>query len=96
MQGVFQPTCEVEHEVEREVEHEAQPVEPPLCEFDLMGADAPLSRPARVIASVGAWLVERFANVPGPVFIEDGRLAAYSRELQAPAFEPETSDKVIH
>ncbi len=79
--------CELTPEVEPEV-LAIGPI------FDDEPTDEELSsRSARVFASMGAWLVERFAKVPGPAFIEDGRLAAYSREL-VPA--PAAPSKVIH
>lgn len=82
--------CELSPEVEREV----LAVEPLFDEEPL--DDELHSRSAHVIASVGAWLVERFANVPGPAFIEDGRLAAYSRDLQSPSAGKKPAEKVIH
>jgi hypothetical protein len=73
-----------------EVEHEVLAVEPAFD--DPREDEKSTSRSARVIALVGAWLVERFANVPGPAFIEDGRLAAYSRDLHSPV----ATQKVVH
>ena len=86
----MQDVCELNYKVEQDV-RAVEPIsdEPP-------GEDQSPSRPMRVIASVGAWLVERFANVPGPAFIEDGRLAVYSRELQLPTAAPETTKKLLH
>ncbi len=82
-------------ELNYSVEQETQAIEPL---FDEPPEDEEsLSRPARMFASVGAWLVERFAHVTGPAFIEDGRLAAYSRELWSPAcHQPTTGEKIIH
>jgi hypothetical protein len=82
--------CELTYEVEPNV----PAIEPILDEPP--GDEKSPSRPVRVIASVGAWLVERFANVPGPIFIEDGRLAACSRELRAPIAAPEATSKLVH
>ncbi len=86
----MQDVCELNYKVEQDVQA-VEPIsdEPP-------GDDQSPSRPMRVIASVGAWLVERFANVPGAVFIEDGRLAVYSRELQTPKATTDTTKKVLH
>ncbi len=81
-------------ELSPEVEHEVVAVEP-LFDEPADDGETP-SRSVRVIASVGAWLVERFANVPGAAFIEDGRLAAHSRDLYAPAVGTNTGEKVIH
>jgi hypothetical protein len=86
----MQDVCELTYKVEQDVRAiEPNSDEPP-------GDDGSPSRPVRMIASVGAWLVERFANVPGALFIEDGRLAAYSRELQTPKGTHETTKKVLH
>ncbi len=81
-------------ELTSDVEHEVLAVEPLLDEP--LEDEKSTSRSARVIASVGAWLVERFANVPGPAFIEDGRLAAYSRELQSPTTLATTTHDMVH
>jgi len=86
----MQDVCELTSKVEQG----ASAVES-LCDEPPVEEESP-SRPVRLIASVGAWLVERFANVPGPAFIEDGRLAVYSRELQRPTAAPETTKKLLH
>lgn len=86
----MQDVCELTYEVEQDV----QAIEP-LCD-EPPGEEESPSRPMRLIASVGAWLVERFANVPGPAFIEDGRQAAYSRSLQLPTAAPKTTEKILH
>jgi hypothetical protein len=61
-----------------------EPIEALFCDLGLVGDDEPLNRTERVIASVGAWLAERFSRAAGPAFIEDGRLAVHSADLCAP------------
>src|SRR5690242_9534614 len=72
------------HEVNPRIEDETSPIEPLFCVLDPVRQGPPIKGPARLVASVGAWLVERFAQVPGPVFVEDGRLAAVWQESQRP------------
>ena len=52
---------------------EAKPVFRELAPAD---GDDSLGAAERLIAMVGAWLAERFAGAPTPLFIEDGRIAA--------------------
>ena len=65
-----------------EVGFETELFEPLFCELPPLEEDAPLTRTEVVIASVGAWLAERFASTGSPAFFEDGRLSAHSADLR--------------